>query len=270
MNYVVIDGDSILYRCGFAAQHKIYECDGLDFSSKKELNNYEKLPRSIPFEYTSRIDVEPVENALSNVKHTILSILSDTEAADYKVYISSNTPTFRDKLATIKPYKGNRIDNAKPIHYDACKQYIMDVWGAKECFGIEADDAVAIDGTVNEGIIVSNDKDLLQVPGLHFNWTKPENGVFEINAAEALHYKYIQILAGDATDNIQGIPGLGEKGAAKLLTHMFGSNEVEYDELCRVYYMEKLGDDEGIKVYEETKSLITIITKEKDIEWENS
>lgn len=266
MNYVVIDGDSILYRCGFAAQHKVYECDGLDFSSKKELSAYEKLPRDAPFEYTSRIDVEPVENALSNVKHTIMAILSDTEAADYTIYISSNTPTFRDKLATIKPYKGNRIANDKPIHYDACKQYIMDVWGALECFGVEADDMVAIKGS--EGIIVSNDKDLLQVPGPHYNWTKPEEGVFEISDAEALHYKYIQILAGDATDNIQGIPGLGEKGASKLLTHMFGATEAEYDEMCRLYYMERLGDEVGPHAYEETKSLITIITKETDIERE--
>jgi len=269
MNYVVIDGDSILYRCGFAAQHRIYECEGISFNSKKALNEYLTLPptRAVRGDITSRIDVEPVENALANVKNTIESILHATEASDYVIYVSSNTPTFRDTLATIRPYKGNRSENSKPVHYEACRNYIIDVWKAEECFGIEADDMVAIECIKNpRSILVSNDKDLLQVPGIHFNWTKPEEDIYTITKEDALHYKYIQILAGDATDNIVGIPGLGEKGAAKLLQNMYGSSEEEYDEICSLYYLERLGDEEGLQQYNETKALITILTNVEQIE----
>jgi len=267
MNYAIIDGDSILYRCGFAAQHKVYECDGLDFSSKKELDTYAKLPRGEHFEYTSRIEVEPIENALANVKNTIESILHATKASDYTIYISSNTPTFRDTLATIRPYKGNRSGNDKPVHYEACRNYIINVWKAEECFGIEADDKVAME-CVNrsDSVLVSNDKDLLQVPCLHFNWTKPDEGLYTITKEDALHYKYIQILAGDSVDNIVGIPGLGEKGAGKLLRNMYGADEEEYDEMCSMYYIEQLGDEEGLRAYLETKALITIITNAEQLE----
>lgn len=262
MNYVVIDGDSILYRCGFASQHRVYEYDGKEFSSKKELDAYAKK-----VEHTSRIEVEPLENALANVKNTIESILHATQASDYAIYISSNTPTFRDTLATIKSYKGNRSGNDKPVHYEACRNYIINVWQAEECFGIEADDKVAIECMRKPGsILISNDKDLLQVPGLHFNWTKPDEGVYTITKEDALHYKYIQILAGDSTDNIVGIPGLGEKGADKLLRNMYGATEEEYDEMCSLYYMERLGDVEGLQQYNETKALITIITNTEQLE----
>lgn len=262
MNYVIIDGDSILYRCGFASQHKVYEYDGKEFNSKKELDAYAKK-----VEHTSRIDVEPLENALANVKNTIESILHATQASDYAIYISSNTPTFRDTLATIQPYKGNRSGNDKPVHYEACRNYIINVWQAEECFGIEADDKVAVECVNRPGsILVSNDKDLLQVPGLHFNWTKPDEGIYTITKEDALHYKYIQILSGDSVDNIVGIPGLGDKGADKLLRNMYGATEEEYDEMCSLYYIEQLGDEVGLHNYQETKALITIIINAEQLE----
>ena len=291
MYYPVIDGDGLLYRCGFAAQHKIYECDGMDFSSKKELETYLKLPRGEPEVITTRIELEPVENAISNVKLVIESIFSTTEALDYTVYISSNTPTFRDRLATIRPYKGNRPADGKPIHYEAMRNYLINIWQAKECFDLEADDMCAIHQTITkDSIIVTNDKDLYQIPGWHYNWTKPEQGCFNISEEEARHWKYIQALCGDATDNIEGIPGLGEQGAKKLLNDYIGSSDEDYDSICSMYYDTVFTDDfkplkgKGItgaayakilgktpeEIYQENKTLTIIRTSELNIGWENS
>ena len=288
MYYPVIDGDSILYRCGFAAQHKYYysEIDGGDYPSMKALKEAGMADKP----YIERVEVEPVEFALGNVKATLTAILEATSAADYTIYVSGNKPTFRDKFARIKPYKGNRPADGKPVHYDACKQYIIDVWRAEECFALESDDYCALHQAEVEGsIIVSNDKDLQQCPGMHYNWTK-DDGIYVISPEEALHWKYIQILSGDATDNIEGIPGLGTLGAEKLLKHMFGSEEHEYNEVCSMYYEEFFSDDRKpiknkamtpaayahslgmtpAEIYNETKVLITIIQNGTDqIEWEN-
>lgn len=284
--YPAIDGDGVLYRCAFAAQKRIYNHNGQDFNGKKDLDTY-LGHKAKPEEYEFRIEAEPVENALANVKNSLQHILEATKANDYTLYVSSNTETFRDRLARIKPYKGNRADMEKPIHYDACMKYILDVWGAEPVVGIEADDACAIHQVnVEDSVIVSMDKDLRQIPGWHYNWVKPEEGIMYVDEDEARYYKYIQILAGDATDNIEGLPGMGEKKAAKLLQNMYGSTEEEYDEVCLDYYINYFLDEEPNRyidmspkqyldmvlgmyaedVYRETKQLITIITDEKDIE----
>lgn len=290
MPYPVIDGDGLIYRCGFAAQHRVYEFDDKEFKSKKELNAYLDSfsgGMDISMPYTFRIEAEPMENALANIKGAMSSILNFLEADKYKLFISSNTPTFRDKLAKIKPYKGNRADVDKPIHYDACRKYLKEAWLAKECFGIEADDACGIHQfKYEDSVIVSNDKDMRQIPGFHYDWTKEGAKVVYVDEDEALYQKYVQVLSGDPTDNIEGIPGLGDKGAAKLLQGMFGSAEYEYDDVCRSIYDEYFNSDDIIKhlkmsyvdyvsnilhmtpndVYEETKALITILTKEPELD----
>lgn len=282
--YPAIDGDPILYRCGFAAEQRIYECNGEDFLSKRDLiDAYGK-----DAEYTFRKEAEPLENALANVRSVMEGILETTQADNYSVFISSNTPTFRDDRAMIRPYKGNRAEMEKPIHYRNCYEYLMDTWKAEPVFGIEADDALAIHQTEmpDKSIIVSTDKDLWQVPGWHYNWTKEDEGIFYINPEEARHWKYVQILCGDATDNIEGLPGIGEKRAGKILQLQYGSPEEEYDEICRNYYFSYFADTKenrflkmspadylnnvlhmtSDEVYEETKALITLITKEADLE----
>lgn len=285
--YPIIDGDGLLYRCGFAAQHRVYDHDGLKFRYKADLTRHLVKNNKSLEDFTYAIEAEPVENALSNVKQVMQSVLKLLDADEYKVVISSNTPTFRDKLARIKPYKGNRKDNDKPIHYEACREYLIDMWNAEPCFGIEADDACGIHQTkYDTSVIVSNDKDLLQIPGMHLNWTKEDPKVSYVNPEEALYNKYIQVLSGDATDNIEGIPGLGDAGAAKMLLHMFGAEEEEYDDVCRSIYDEYFTSDKDIKsmkmsyvdyasnilhmrteeIYEETKALITILTKEPDFD----
>ena len=170
-------------------------------------------------------------------------------AEHYKVYLTGKG-NFRDDVASILPYKGNRDDLHKPIHYDAIKQYLIDVWDAEVIEGMEADDAMAIaqsDALVwdfderadrflpEEGstVICTIDKDLRMVPGYHYNWNKDEHPVW-VSEVEGIKWFYTQLLTGDMTDNIQGIPGVGPKKAEKILEGCETEEEM-YDNVWNAY-----------------------------------
>ena len=106
---------------------------------------------------------------------------------------------------------------------------------------IEADDAIAIEHTREKGedeeqtIICSRDKDLRQVPGWTFSWElgkQPEYGPLMVHPVGYLSYDpdknkltgngYLffasQVLTGDVTDNIPGLPKYGPKKAFDALS----------------------------------------------------
>lgn len=124
----------------------------------------------------------------------------------YSGYLTGSG-NFRHQVATVKPYKGNRKAE-KPVHYEAIRQYLIDNHNAVVVNGMEADDAVAIEATRNPtAIIVSRDKDLLQLSNLVYSYPlgkSPEKfGVGEL-------YNYLQqTITGDTTDNYPGLPGKG-------------------------------------------------------------
>lgn len=84
----------------------------------------------------------------------------------------------------------------------------------------EADDVVSIWATeaLAEGsnyVIAHIDKDIDMVEGWHYNFSK-EN-FYYISEDEGYYKMCMQMLTGDATDNIQGLKNVGPKTAAKLL-----------------------------------------------------
>ena len=88
--------------------------------------------------------------------------------------------------------------------------------------GCEADDLCGIYSNVclKEGklpIICHIDKDLNQIPGLHYNYRHKHEHKYKVSCEDAYHMMLRQCLSGDRTDNIKGIPGIGEvKGNAIL------------------------------------------------------
>ena len=279
----LIDGDIVVYRCGFAAQSRIYNLsiptyqgDIPKFKYKKDMTAWLKENgREKSDEYDVKVDtvIEPVENALNNVKTVLTEIKSFLSNrfgdVEMEVFLSGNT-NFRDDIATIKVYKGNRDPLHKPHWYEEIKEYMKNVWNAEELDGIEADDMLADlqveDGIMQNTCIVSTDKDLDQLAGWHYNWVKDH--LYEVSVEQAIHSKYIQILTGDRTDNIEGIPGLGPVGAEKCLEwcatvedyeqavkeeyeHFF-STTAKGIEKCNEYLMT------WDEILEETRRLITL------------
>lgn len=211
----LLDGDIITYRSGFAAQHVRYHFDGQRFESHAALREFcnEAGFDLKDIEVERELEVEPVSHALANVKSIVSTILEVTGATDHAVFLSTGD-NWRGKVATIKKYKGNRDDAVKPVHYDAIWEYLQAYHPTYVTSSIEADDAMAMCQTRNT-VICSLDKDMLQVPGLHYNWVQDSR--IAVSPAVGLFKLYQQVLTGDSTDNIPGIRGIGPIKARRII-----------------------------------------------------
>ena len=227
---VHIDGDVIVYRAGFAAEHTYWSVrwpeGGMfherEFESRKDMKDFmdEYGLNSLECSVKSRREAEPVENALFNVRSIINSIIEKTGAMKAIVYLSGPT-NFRDGVATIQPYKGNRDPDAKPVHAAEIKQMMRRTYDCKISDGQEADDDMAIAHwklwieDPYSSCIATIDKDLNMVPGMHYNFVKDER--YYVEPEEGLRWFQTQLLIGDTVDNIPGIRGIGPKKAEKIL-----------------------------------------------------
>jgi DNA polymerase-1 len=155
------------------------------------------------------------------------SILVNTEADEYRLFLTGKD-NFR---YTIYPeYKAHR-PKEKPFWLEACRQYLIATFNAEVIDGQEADDAMGINQT-EDTVICSIDKDLLMIPGHHYNFVKDEK--IYISNFTGIYNFYMQCLTGDRSDNIKGIEKIGPKKAEKIL---FGcTNEKEMFDAVREAY----------------------------------
>lgn len=152
--------------------------------------------------------------AESIIRTTLRDIATETGVTHMRIYLSGRN-NFRYDVGVTKPYKGNRATMVKPQYLDHCKKYLAETYGAICIDTFEADDLIATDMTVNGAIHCGIDKDLLQIAGTHYNYVKKE--FVTISADEAILRLYRQILQGDTSDNIPGLPRIGEKKAADAI-----------------------------------------------------
>jgi len=184
------------------------------------------------------VEAEPLAFALRGVKITIEACIKDAEresghGATQVTALLSGPGNFRETLATIKPYKGNREDAYKPVHYQAIRDYLCERWSARVIEGHEADDECSILGWMeyndnNECVVCTIDKDLDQIPVPHYDYAKKVFYKIDREDGDAVFWK--QALCGDSTDNIQGMFKVGDKAADKLLAKWIEEWEEEYME----------------------------------------
>ena len=134
MTTAIIDGDIVAYRCAAASEDTDLEICCL---------RADKLMQDIIFL---------------------------CEASDYKCYLTGQD-NFRKKI--YPEYKANRKDKPKPKWLQETREFLIHQWFAQVSLGCEADDLLGVNQT-DKTIICSIDKDLLQIPGRHFNWVKSE------------------------------------------------------------------------------------------------
>jgi len=142
-------------------------------------------------------------------------IINEIQPVNGKLAVRGSN-NFRKNL--FPQYKLNRKQETDPEKiklFNMAYQYLVEEMEAIEAEGQEADDLLAIWNTEEPGIIVSIDKDMLQVPGTHFNNTKWK--YITVDEEEANYNLHKQLLMGDSSDNIKGLPGVGPKGAEALL-----------------------------------------------------
>lgn len=248
-----IDGDVIVYRAGFAAEHTFWKAihagTEREFETRKDMLEWAKGLglKSGQYVVETRREVEPVENALYNVRSIIRTAAEQLQAdpkEDVIVYLSGPT-NYRMGIATIKPYKGNRDPDHKPVHAADIKAMIRREYTTITSDGEEADDRIGIDHysewerDPHSSVIATIDKDLDMIPGLHYNFVRQE--CYYVSVPHAIWNFYKQILTGDTTDNIPGIDGVGPVRAERILPAR-GASEIELYRAVREAYVGAFGE----------------------------
>lgn len=137
-------------------------------------------------------------------------ILVNTEATEYRLFLTGKN-NFRYSI--YPEYKAHR-PTEKPFWLEKCREYLIATFNAEVINGQEADDALGINQT-EDTIICSIDKDLLMIPGQHYNFVKDE--FITVTPESGIRHFYMQCLTGDRSDNIKGIEKIGPKKAEKIL-----------------------------------------------------
>ena len=97
------------------------------------------------------------------------------------------------------------------------KEWVRTTYASIMKPGLEGDDCLGILTTRpgNECIVVSDDKDLMGIPGRLLRPSKDE--LLKLNVADADRFFLTQVLTGDPTDGYRGVPGIGPKKAETIL-----------------------------------------------------
>ncbi len=203
---VLVDGNNLLFRSYYATAY-----------TGNVMRNKEGFPTNGVYGFVNMIN----------------KIISE-EKPEYMMVAFDIGKTFRhEKYERYKDGRRETPDDLK-VQFPVAKK-ILNAMGIKylECAGYEADDII---GTISmwcekdpeyEALIVSSDKDLLQLISdetvvkllktKDYIWMdkKTFNDTYGF---DPIHMIDLKALMGDASDNIPGVKGIGEKGAIKLVS----------------------------------------------------
>ncbi len=201
---LLLDGMSLAFRAFFALSPEIATSSGL------------------------------VTNALHGFASMVHSLIRSQEPRSLAVAFDLPGGTFRDAMT--EDYKGGRAQTPPELEpqfaliREFCEVLGIPVVGIP---GFEADDVLATLATWGRDahmpvVIVTGDRDSFQLvedPYVRVLYNRrgvsdyslyDEAGIFERCGIEPLRYPLLAALRGDASDNLPGVPGVGEKTAAKL------------------------------------------------------
>lgn len=204
MTTALIDGDIVAYRCAAASEN------------------------------------EPQEVALLRASELMQRILNETKAEEYLVYLTGSN-NFRYHYNP--EYKANRKNTPRPKWLQDVREHLVVDWKATVEDEQEADDAMGIHQMANkETIICSIDKDLLMIPGEHYDFVK---GIHrEQFSIPAIRHFYWQLIMGDRTDNIFGFDGKARQTVPKKLEPIMAELESCDDELDMFGFVRDLYNDD--------------------------
>jgi len=183
-----------------------------------------------------------------------------------KFYQNLGHTNYRNEI--LPEYKGHRtLQDAvalwKPTILEA-----FDEVGAIALNHIESDDAISVVASLlnrKDIVIVSSDKDMIQVPATHYNPFKSkiswEDRWQTTNIISAEMFLWQQILTGDSTDmpnNMCGIEGCGPASAKKLL----GNLNLTMKQVMEKAYTEKYGAKEGFIRANRTYKMVRLLKKD--------
>ncbi|HEY2493345.1 MAG TPA: DNA polymerase I [Paenibacillus sp.] len=207
---ILIDGNSIIYRAFFAMP---------------PLTNTKGLHTNAVYGFTTML----------------LRLIEDYKPTHMMVAFDAGKVTFRH--SDYQDYKGGRQKTPPELseQFPLLKELLRGFGIAQfELAGYEADDIIGTlsleaDQAGRQVMVITGDKDMFQLASENVQVGLTRKGVTEIElyTPESIQERYglqphqiidLKGLMGDPSDNIPGVPGVGEKTALKLL-HQYGSVE---------------------------------------------
>ena len=215
---MLIDGNSLTYRAFFALPTDMATASG------------------------------QVTNAVFGFTSMLVNLLRDHRPDHLAVVFDRHEPTFRHEA--VETYKANRSEAPDILRQQlGLVRQVVEVLHVPmlELAGYEADDIIATLATEANGrgddvLIVTGDRDSYQLVedphvrvlynrrGVSDNALYDEAGILERTGVTPAQYVEYASLRGDPSDNLPGVPGVGEKTAAKLIT-TYGGIDGIYENL---------------------------------------
>lgn len=168
--------------------------------------------------YQSIWGAKSTKDIKKKIDQTIANLMSDLEGGSGKIAIKGIGNFRKDIYLQYKSNRKKELTEQEKEFFSYTYKYLEKDWKAVPAHGMEADDLLAIWNTENPGIIASIDKDMLQVPGLHYNLRRKE--YINISEEEASMLLHTQVLMGDSVDNITGLRGIGKVKATAVLANL--------------------------------------------------
>lgn len=200
---LLLDGDVLAFRASASAQK--VEVDGFGVMR--------------PFAY--KVEAE------AGLDNLVLGLMDGLQATHALIVLSDPQANWR--MEVMKEYKHNRdytIVN-RPLLLAHAKDYLRAQYAAFHYTGLEADDTLGILATepweaeAGERVVVGNDKDFKQIPGLHHTLGDRDGSgkmlLHAVTTIDADRFHMQQTLSGDRVDGYSGCPGLGPERAARLV-----------------------------------------------------
>ena len=194
---LVIDGDIFLWECCLSAEE--------------------------PFDWGDDLWTLHADAHQARIKLDIAfaDLKEELNSSTIAIAFSSSENWRKDVLPS---YKSHRKKTRKPTVFFEMKEYVRSTYKTFEIPTLEADDVCGILMTTSrlwkpsfDKVVVSTDKDLLQIPGLHYNPNRPEESISEVSKEDGDYNHLFQALTGDAVDGYSGCPRIGPKTAERLL-----------------------------------------------------
>lgn len=281
----IIDLDSVLFKAAQSGEKIQYQAVHPElgvvatFDSAKGYKNWTDTIEVLGFDpehnYSgdindlvrkSTIEIGDVKKCYKTFDTIIKEWVRRSGCKTWVGYVSKKTgaKNFRYDVAVTRPYKGNR-QSVKPHYLEDVRKYAISNPYVKVARGsVEVDDVVCAvaQKAGDKACVISIDKDSRGVTGTwyflpdemdHPEYSDPNIiGVLELDPKRSIGIGHgtlfwlYQCVAGDSIDNIQGVKGVGSKGAVELLQRFSGKPAHRLKEAVRVVseaYREAYGDD---------------------------
>jgi len=196
--------------------------------------------RETPDDTYHQTDISEARNKFDEQFMAIVNSLEEMYEIEKVITFNGSRGNFRKYIGD--QYKENRTQYEKPPLLFEMHDYVKSQYDSIVGYGVETDDMVArfwkkLSEEIgrNNVMIVSIDKDYRQFPCLLYNYHYKHREIYDISEEQAMYNFYEQMIAGDASDNVNYFKGKGKRFCEKY----YADCETEYQYRKQLYKLFK-------------------------------